>query len=62
MDAAPFPASPHPAGQAKNEQVRKLAIHLTGVDNLRLAVLLTPLRDGAALSKDHLGIAPLKEW
>jgi hypothetical protein len=62
MDAAPLPASPHPAGQAKNEQVRKLAIHLTGVDNLRLAVLLTPLRDGAALSKDHLGIAPLKEW
>ena len=40
MDAQPLPASPHPEGQAKNERIRKLAIHLTGISDSRLAVLL----------------------
>ena len=42
MDAQPLPTSPHPERQAKNERVRKLAIHLTGISNSRLAVLLVP--------------------
>jgi hypothetical protein len=42
MDAQPLPSSPRPEGQAKNENVRKLAIHLTGISDSRLAVLLVP--------------------
>jgi len=57
-----LPASPHPEGQAKNEGIRKLAIHLTGISNTRLAVRLVP-----KLSKgEETGQAPklsaLSEW
>jgi hypothetical protein len=62
MDAQPLPDSPHPAGQAKNEHIRKLAIHLTGVSNTRLAVRLVP----KAAGDDGTGQAPklsaLSEW
>jgi hypothetical protein len=62
MDAQPLPASPHPERQARNERVRKLAIHLPGISNTRLSVLLVP-----KLAKDEgTGQAPrlsaLSEW
>jgi hypothetical protein len=62
MDAQPLPASPHPEGQAKNEHIRKLAIHLTGVSNTRLAVLLVPepLKDVGAGQAPKL--SALSEW
>jgi hypothetical protein len=37
-DAAPLASSPNPKPQASNEGRRKLAIHLTGVRNVDLAV------------------------
>lgn len=46
MDAQPLPSSPSPAGQNANTGVRKLAIHLANVTNVRLAVLLVPLAEG----------------
>jgi hypothetical protein len=61
-DAQPLPTSPHPEGQAKNERVRKLAIHLTGITDARLAVLLMP----KPLTDVGTGQAPklsaLSEW
>ncbi|HEY5909178.1 MAG TPA: heparinase II/III family protein [Verrucomicrobiae bacterium] len=48
MEAAPLPASPHPAKQANNRNIRKLAIHVSGLPNIRIAVLLTPLQDDKA--------------
>jgi heparinase II/III-like protein/uncharacterized protein DUF4962 len=62
MDAAPLPTSPHPVGQAKNEGVRKLAIHLADVTHLRLAVLLVPLRPGAAPPSSLPEVTPLAGW
>jgi hypothetical protein len=62
MDAQPLPASPHPERQAKNERIRKLAIHLTGISNTRLAVLLVPkpAKDEGASQAPKL--SSLAEW
>jgi hypothetical protein len=62
MDAQPLPASPQPERQAKNELIKKLAIHLTGVSNTRLVVLLAPMpptKDGAGRA---VKLSPLSEW
>jgi len=60
MDAKPLWTSPDPE-QSPNNGVRKLAIHMEGVTDLRLSVLFTPLRDGApaAVAPD---VAPLSAW
>jgi len=42
LPAAPLPTSPNPDIQAKNEGVRKLAIHVKGAKTLKLTVKLTP--------------------
>ena len=42
MDAAPLPTSPNPPEQTPNEGVRKLAIHLTNVTDLKLTVKIAP--------------------
>jgi heparinase II/III-like protein/uncharacterized protein DUF4962 len=62
MDARPLASSPHPEGQAQNEGIRKLAIHLTGVTNLRLAVLLVPLRAGEEPPVHLPEVTPLGNW
>jgi hypothetical protein len=62
MDAQPLPTSPHPEGQAKNERIRKLAIHLTGISDSRLAVLLLPSRSGEEGTGQALKLAALSEW
>ncbi len=46
--AAPLPGAPHPERQNPNRGVRKLSIHLPAAREVRLAVLLTPARNGAA--------------
>ncbi len=46
LAARPLPKSPNPAGQNPNSSYRKLAIQIDGVQQLRLAVLLIPLRKG----------------
>jgi hypothetical protein len=62
MDAAPLPTSPQPEGQAKNEGVTKLAIHVTDATDLRLAVLLVPLREGGAVPAWFPEVTPLARW
>jgi hypothetical protein len=62
MDAQPLPASPHPEGQAKNERVRKLAIHLTGISDSRLAVLLVPNPPKAEEAGETIKLSALSEW
>ena len=51
-------SSSSPEKQAQNGAVRKLAIHMTGVTDLRLAVLLAPLRENAVSEEI---IRPLSE-
>jgi hypothetical protein len=61
-DAEPMPTSPHPDNQAKNKEVRKLAIHLSGVTDVRVAVLFVPLREGETPPKEAGKIVALMEW
>lgn len=62
MDARPLPTSPDPAGQNMNTGFRKLAVHLTGVTNVSLAVYLVPL-EGTETSLGVLpALIPLEDW
>ncbi|WP_309121564.1 discoidin domain-containing protein [Paenibacillus sp.] len=60
MDAEPLWTSPDPQ-QSPNNSVRKLAIHLEGVTDLRLAVQFTPLRDGGPAA-EAADVTPLSAW
>jgi len=62
MDAEPLPTLPHPEGQAVNKNVRKLAIHLTGVSDTRLSVLLAPRQPPSKGNKVHIEVSPLSNW
>jgi hypothetical protein len=62
MDAAPLPTSPHPDKQNSNAKVRKLAIQLKQVKDTRLAVLLTPVRDGETVGRALPAITRLANW
>jgi len=62
LPARPGPLSPHPRGQAENRGVSKLAIHVQEVQNLRLAVLLTPLTGEPGPEFLETKITPLAQW
>lgn len=62
MAAEPLPRSPHPERQAKNGNLRKLAIHMKDVNHLRLAVLFIPVGDGEKPFERLPEIAPLERW
>lgn len=62
MDAKPLWTSPDPAEQTVNAGIAKLGIHVTAVQRLRLAVLLTPLRVGQDADCDVPEVEPLSEW
>ena len=55
--AEPLPNSPHPERQNPNRGIRKLTVHLPAVRELRLTVLLTPLRGG-----NESSAAPVFQW
>lgn len=61
-DAQPLPSSPHPDRQASNEGVRKLAIHLAGITDCRLAVRLVPIPGADSRTVEPPKITPLSEW
>jgi hypothetical protein len=61
-NAEPLPTSPQPEKQARNEGIRKLAIRLTDAGNVRLAVLLTPLRDGEQSPGTQPELTALASW
>lgn len=62
MKAEPLPDSPHPPKQANNDRYRKLAIHLGGVKDLRLAVLFTPARELGKAATPSVNLQPLADW
>jgi hypothetical protein len=62
LPARPGPLSPHPKGQADNRGVSKLAIHVKEVQDLRLAVELTPLTKGPGPDSLPTKITPLAQW
>lgn len=57
--AEPLPSSPNPQRQRPNRGIRKLALHLTGVTNVRLAVLFMP---GGSSGQALPAIKPLANW
>jgi hypothetical protein len=59
--AAPLPGSPNPERQNRNEGIRKLTVHLADAREFRIAVLLTPLRDGS-IPGPALAVRSLTEW
>jgi hypothetical protein len=61
-EARPLPSSPHPERQATNDNVRKLAIHLPGVTEARLAVRLLPLADNQPPAPPAPKLTPLSKW
>lgn len=61
-DAAPLPVSPQPDKQAQNRGVRKLAIHFPETKDLRLAVLLTPVRENESPPSATAAVKALREW
>ncbi|HAY22361.1 MAG TPA: coagulation factor 5/8 type domain-containing protein, partial [Desulfobacterales bacterium] len=62
LSARPGPLSPHPVGQAENQGVSKLAIHVKEVVDLRLAVELTPLTGDMGPESLERKITPLAQW
>jgi hypothetical protein len=59
MEAKPL-SSTSPDKQAQNNTVRKLAVHLTGVSDVRLTVLLVPLRENEAPPSQTPAVLPLE--
>jgi hypothetical protein len=57
-DAHPLPTSPQPEHQARNENARKLTIHVNGAKTLQLSVLLSPVTAQQEAPK----LRSLSEW
>ncbi|HVM47256.1 MAG TPA: heparinase II/III family protein [Candidatus Acidoferrum sp.] len=62
MEAEPLATSPHPERQARNELVKKLAIHLAGVGDSRVAVLLAPKTATGAEPSPPARLSALSDW
>ncbi|MFV2069534.1 MAG: hypothetical protein ACC645_21425, partial [Pirellulales bacterium] len=63
MPSQPFDSSPNPPNQNPNQGVRKLAIHLEGVDSGRIVVQMIPQTEDAELSvMGKTGVLPLSQW
>lgn len=62
LKARPHPLSPRPLRQAGNHGVSKLAINLDEVQDLRLAVILTPLTGKPEQDLPEPKITPLAQW
>jgi len=61
LEAEPLPGCPNPPEQAKNKGIRKLAIHLAGVTDVRIAVRLAPLTAGSEVPLPP-SITELASW
>jgi len=59
--AEPLPSSPNPAGQARNERVRKLSIHLPQIEHVTLAVALSAA-DHKKKPAQAPSLTPLAKW
>lgn len=61
LEAKPLPTSPDPAGQRRNSRVRKLAVNLKQVSDVRLAITLTPVAANTAPPANP-SLTPLERW
>ncbi|MBI5383983.1 MAG: DUF4962 domain-containing protein [Verrucomicrobia bacterium] len=62
MKAEPLPAAPQPPKQGNNSRYQKLAIQLRDVTDTRIAVVLTPLKEGEAVPAAQTQLTPLATW
>jgi hypothetical protein len=64
LDAQPLPSSPHPEKQARNQSIRKLAVHMSNIRDTRISVLFIPLASGGATTNApaQLQIRSLTAW
>lgn len=62
MDARPLPGTPAPDRQNPNDGIRKLAIHLPAITDLRLRVLLQPVTEAPGDTPSPTAARPLTEW
>ena len=60
--ARPLPLSPHPLRQSDNAGVQKLAIRLSQVRKVRLAVWFDPLPAAGCAPETIPAITPLADW
>jgi len=63
-DPVPLSDSPKPEGQARNEGIRKLALHLKDVRDCRIALVFKPVEAAETqVSAEALpSIQPLSDW
>lgn len=62
MDAKPLPTSQNPEIQQAEDYGKKLAIDLTGAENIKLAVVFTPLADGRTVTEGTFTLTSIQEW
>ena len=62
MAAQPLPTSPNPEGQSINHGIRKLAVHMEGVEQSDLTVWMVPLREGEILPQEAPTVGALTDW
>lgn len=62
MAAQPLPTSPNPEGQSMNHGIRKLAVHMEGVERSDLTVWMVPLRGGEPLPQEMPTVGALADW
>lgn len=62
MEAKPFPESMNPQGQTDNNGIRKLAIKLDNVTNVRFVVELVALESGEAVPSTGHAYVQLTQW
>jgi hypothetical protein len=61
-DTDPLPSSPKPEGQARNEGIRKLTVHVKDIRDCRIALVFRPLVAAQAPVEPLPGIQPLSDW
>lgn len=62
MNAQPLATSPNPQGQAKNLNLKKLTIQLKKIQNVELAVLFVPLKQGQKIPQKFQQTKALAQW
>ena len=61
MEAEPLGTSPNPGIQNANEGMKKLAIHLEDVKEMRIGVVFEPIVGGGSVSEGY-ELEGLSEW
>lgn len=62
LRAGPLSTSPNPSGQASNEQVRKLSVHIEGHPEATISIAIGLAEDGEARPVREPSFLPLDSW